>query len=82
MLTSRLILLSIALAESGCTPMFPCGTPAYFKDCRPFGALQGDEDEDGTPPETPMPFVICRDANRDYYGVNAEACPKGDLRIG
>jgi hypothetical protein len=35
-----------------------------------FGALQDGEteDDDGTPPETPKPAIICRDANHRRTG--------------
>lgn len=38
---SSLAALLASIAVTGCQPWLPCGTPVTFKDCRPFGALQG-----------------------------------------
>lgn len=75
------MMLSLSLAvfmATGCTPLFPCGIPLTLRDCRSFGALQHDDE----PPEPKKPMIICRDANRHSYSIEADACPKGDAMIG
>jgi hypothetical protein len=71
------------LVITGCQPILPCNTFVPWKDCRPFGALQGhDEPAPQASQATPKPLIICRDQHRSYYGINADVCPEGDVRIG
>jgi hypothetical protein len=73
--SASLLIVLTTFIIGGCEPMFSCMIPTS-RDCRPFGALQGRHDAapaEPAAPETPeKPLIVCRDAARNYYGINAD----------